>query len=75
MENMFGKMEKAMKANLILIKSMATEFIPGRMDVFTEDTGKMGNNMGLQSIVWKPKQASSAAMVFGQEDKGKSGLR
>lgn len=49
-ENMFGKTEKAMRANLILIKSMATEFTPGRMDVFTEDTGEVGNSMGLQSI-------------------------
>ena len=49
-ENMSGKTVKAMKANLILIKSMGTGFIPGRMDVYTGDTGGMGNSMGLQSI-------------------------
>ena len=49
-ENMFGKTEKAMRANLILIKSMATEFTPGQTDVHTEDTGEVGNSMGLQSI-------------------------
>ena len=49
-ENMSGKTVKAMRANLILIKSMGTGFIPGQMDVFTEDTGEVGNSMGLQSI-------------------------
>ena len=48
--NMFGKTEKVFRANLVLIKSMVTGFIPGQMDVFTEDTGEMVNSMGLQSI-------------------------
>ena len=48
--NMFGKMEKALRANLILIKSMGTGFTLGQMDVYTGDTGEVGNSMGLQSI-------------------------
>ena len=49
-ENMSGKTVRAMRANLILIKSMGMEFIPGQMDVFTGDTGEVGNSMDLQSI-------------------------
>ena len=50
-ENMSGKTVKAMRANLILIKSMGTGFTPGQMDVYTGDTGEVGSSMGLQSIV------------------------
>ena len=74
-ENMFGKTEKAMRANSILIKNMATVFTPGLMGALIEDTGEVVNSMGLLSIVLKLKQAFSAVMVFGQVVKGRSGLR
>jgi hypothetical protein len=44
---MFGTTDESMKVSIKTIRNMVSEFILGRMDAATKDTGSRASSMGL----------------------------